>query len=204
MADFVADLAQHGLTDHNANYLQNQLNRWFRDSVLVRSRGHDHLVDALKQLVREKTDAERRADLQGAIDAWRDMVEAGAGCEDPLQRAALDDLVSSFESRGIEVTILLYPRMPSTITDRARDTTLAEFSAWARGWATGRGLRFLDLSLDSPLTDDDWESDLDHVTAAGAEKFSVWALAAPLAFLSEPVPARGGAMVPAHTVGGGP
>lgn len=186
LGDFVEDAAGQGLTAYNANYLQGRLDRWFRDSVLVRSRGHEHLVNALRQLVRKKTDAERRVDLQGAIEAWRDMVEAGAGCEDPVQRQALDDLVTVFQSRGVEVAIVLYPRMPATISERARDTTLAEFSAWARAWSDRRGLRFLDLSLGSPLVDEDWESDLDHVTAAGARRFSEWALRGPLGFLREP------------------
>lgn len=187
-SDFAHDLAAHGLTDYNANYLQARLDRWLRGSVLVRSRGHEHLVNALKQLVKKKSDAERRADLEGAIDAWRDMVEAGAGCEDPVQRQALDDLVNLFESHGAEVTVLLYPRMPSTITERARVVTLDPFSRWAAEYAAGKGVRFVDMSLATPMTDDDWESDLDHVTAAGARKFSEWALAGPLAFLREAPP----------------
>lgn len=188
-SDFARDLAAHGLTDYNSSYPQARLDRWFRGSVLVRSRGHEHLVNALRQLIKKKTDAERRADLQGAIDAWRDMVEAGAGCEDPIQRQALDDLVNLFAGRGVEVTLLLYPRMPATISERAKTLTLDPFSRWASDYAARKGVRFLDLSLATPMDDGDWETDLDHVTAAGARKFSAWALAGPLAFLREPPPA---------------
>ncbi len=203
LTDFIHDLAGHGLTDYNANYLQARLDRWLRFSVLVRSRGHEHLVNALKQLVKKKSDAERRADLEGAIDAWRDMVEAGAGCEDPVQRQALDDLVNLFESHGAEVTVLLYPRMPSTISDRAKAVTLDPFSQWAREYAARKGVRFVDLSLGTPMTDDDWESDLDHVTATGAQKFSEWVLAGPLAFLREAPPAPPQVRPAAHAEAGG-
>lgn len=196
--DFVDDLLAHGLTDYNGNYPQNRLNRWFRDSVLVRSRGHEYLPAALRGLIKKKSEAEIRADLERTIDIWRTTAEGAVGCDDPVQRGALDAILTELTARGLDVTLVLSPSMPVTVTELAKRTTMAEFADWARALAERHGVRFLDLATSTPLEDRDWEHDLDHLTASGAQRFSDWMLDGPLADWVKPGPAA-----PARAATGG-
>ena len=78
---------------------------------------------------------------------WRAMIERGA--DDPRRRgrdeaAARDAILSFARSRGVELTMLLLPLMPTTVTARARRTTLgdrtsARSTARRRASTTSRG-----------------------------------------------------------------
>ena len=52
-----------------------------------------------------------------------------------------------------------------------------------RAQAEPRAARVVDLSWSTPLTDDDFMADFDHVDAEGNDRFASWALANDLAFL---------------------
>ncbi len=196
--DFLADLWQNNLTPYNQNFLQKQWREWWSCSTFVADRGHDNITRGLREAIRGKDPEAERRSYETRIRGWQGMVEGGAGALfDPDQMKALDEIVAFFRGRGLEVTLVLYPRMPGTLSGKAKETTLRTFSERMGAWAANRGLRFVDLTLDHPLTDADFEIDFDHITKEGNERLAEWALDGPLSFLADPPGA------PAHPAQGG-
>ncbi len=182
--DFIADVLRHGLTDYNKNYLNNIWTRALIHSVLVRDRGHETIKEALRNLVSEVSPAVARAAFERRVHDWHVMLEGGADCMgDPREMAALDSIVAFFQKRGVDVTVVLYPKMPLTVTERGTEKTLRPFSERMARWAGARGVRLLDWTLDHPLRDEDWEVDFDHPTPEGNRRLSEWALGRDLWFL---------------------
>jgi lysophospholipase L1-like esterase len=99
-------------------------------------------------------------------------------------------------SRGWEMTILLWPRKPITLSEKARATTLPAFAQLVRNFAEPRRIRVVDLTTTSPIGDDDYMEDFDHFNAGGNAKFAPWALDHDLSFLAS-APAEGSAALAA-------
>jgi hypothetical protein len=97
---------------------------------------------------------------------------------------ALNDMLDEFGRRGLETTVLLYPRKPGTLTDAAKAGTLARFSATMGEIAARRGLRFIDLTTSSPLSDEEFAEDFDHLTGPGYQHFATWTLDGSLHWLT--------------------
>ena len=186
LGDFLSDALQHGLTDFNRNYLQERWRRAFLSSVMVQNRGQDRLIDALHDFARGKDTKDPDVYRQAAIKRWRGMIEEGAGCDHGNEKQALARILDYFKGRGIAVTLVLFPRMPETLTERAKQTTLKDYADYMRGVAQDRGLRFADMTYSTPLLASDFQEDLDHVSPDGSRKFASWALGHELAFLLEP------------------
>ena len=199
IGDFLADARVNGLTPYNRNYVAYRWLRLTRESTLTQDRGHDGIVNGLKALVRPPDPAALRADRERRLEGWRSMVERGATIElaDP-QMAAFDRILEDLRQRGLEVTVLLYPRMPATLSETARQTTVKRFSDRMEVLARERGFRLADASTFPLITDDDFEDDFDHITADGNRKFTAWALDNGFSFLMRPLPA------PASPAGGAP
>lgn len=187
-ADFVRDVADKGLTGYNGNYLSNRWTRLLVGSVLVRDRGHERIKEGLRALVAELSPAVTQAAFDRRVSEWHRNLEEGVVCvASASEMAAFQRIVEYFQGRGVEVTVVLYPRMPVTLTEKAKATTLRAFSEKAAALARSLGVRVVDLTLDHPLTDDDFEPDFDHITADGNRKFGAWAIEGPLAFLATPL-----------------
>lgn len=181
-----ASLREEGFSDYNATFLGNQFARLTRFSALMQDRGRGRLPTAVRETLlpgppREQTDGYR--DLTAL---WQRLVEGGAACiGDQGQMEALVAMVDTLQQRRIDVTVLLYPRMPVTLTETARRTTIARFAALSQAALATRGVRFVDLTDAAPLTDADFGEDFDHLLPNGNARFSAWALDGPLAFLQE-------------------
>jgi hypothetical protein len=96
------------------------------------------------------------------------------------------------------MTILLWPRKPLTLSDQARATTLPRFAQLIRDFATPRHIQVIDLTTSSPMTDDDFMEDFDHINPAGNAKFATWALDHDLSFLQEAPRAGSAALAATH------
>ena len=190
--DFLADVGQHGITDYNRNYLRARFARLLRPMALVQYRaGFSDPVGALRERLRPTGAEEARARYDRQVAQWQGMIAGGNRCVgNAEQLGALGRVLDWARARGLETTIVLFPRKPATITPLARETTFARFAAMVRAEAAPRGARVVDLSWSTPLTDDDFMADFDHVDAEGNERFAKWALANDLAFLLEPAKAR--------------
>ena len=190
LADFLGDAASNGLTPYNQNYITRRFNRLLPGSILVQDRGVGRLPRALLGKVRPVSEEAKQADWQQRIDFWHTMVEGAA--TDPLCRngeelKALREIVAYFGGRGVEVTLILFARMPSTLTPKALETTFPIYEKEIRQVAADAGdLRVIDMTRAVGLGDEHFMSDFDHTTAEGNRRIAEWGLAGPLRFLLEP------------------
>lgn len=183
---YVDDVRENGFTGYNANFLGYRWSRLMRWSALVQDRGHGFIPSNLRQRLLPAPPEAAQANFERLAGMWQEMVEAGASCiGSAREMRALDQMLDTLLGRGLEVTVLLYPRMPVTLTDRAKATTLAQYAALVRQRVAPRGVRVVDLTTGTPLTDADFGGDFDHVLPPGNARFSGWALDGPLSFLLE-------------------
>jgi hypothetical protein len=186
LSDFLEDFRRHGLTTYNRNYLRNRWSRLFQRSYLVRDRGHETILPRGLNNLRGRPEGMQAAEYDAQVASWRRMVEEGVSCiGSPIQLAALDRMLAEFAHRDLDVTILLYPRKPATLSATARETTLAQFGALVAERATRWQARVIDFTTSSPLRDDEFADDFDHVTPAGNQRFAAWALDGALGWLLE-------------------
>lgn len=188
-SDYLADVRTNGLTTYNGNFLGYHWSRLWRRSGLVQDRGHGRLLSAVRQRLLPSSPEAQRAQFERLAAQWQRMVESGADCLGAeREMGALDAMLDTLAARGVEVTIILYPRMPVTLSPTARATTIPRFAALTRAHAASRGVSVVDLTSDTPLTDADFGGDFDHVLPGGNARFAGWALTGPLRFLIEPFP----------------
>lgn len=181
--DFIADVAAKGINGYNRNYLQNRLRRTFNGSSLMYDRTQQVLVPRISDVLHGRPVSPVKQDVAG----WRRTVERGVSCiGDPEQFKALTWIADYAASRGWEMTILLWPRKPITLSEQARATTLPAFAQLIRDFAAPRHIRVIDLTTTSPIDDDDYMDDFDHFNAGGNAKFAPWALDNDLSFLATP------------------
>jgi len=193
--DFLADVADNGVNGFNRNYLQNRLRRTFDHSSLMYDRTQQLLVTRISDLAHGRPIAPMHQDVPG----WRKLVERGVSCiGDPQQMQAMKWIADYAASRGWEMTILLWPRKPLTLSDQARATTLPAFAQLMRKFAEPRHIRVVDLTTSSPIGDDDFMEDFDHINAAGNAKFATWALDHDLSFLASAPQSASAALAAAH------
>ncbi len=181
---FWADLLQNNLTPYNQNFLQRVWRDLWPASSLVQDRGHENIARVVREALKKPDPAAEQASFEARLTMWRDLIDDGVDklC-DPAQMADLDAIVAYLQGQGLDVTLLLYPRKPATLTDKAKATTLARFSDRMRAYAAAHRLRFVDYTLRHPLTDDDFADDFDHILPDGNARLADWALAGELSFL---------------------
>lgn len=183
---FLADLASNGLTNYNRSYLTSQWGFLWRWTILGSDRGVGRLPHALWAWIRGTGGLETEQSYQGRIRWWQDMIERAIddpNCQDGRELQALDRIVQFADDFDLELTVVLHPRMPSTLTPKGKSTTLARFSRLMQERAQAQGFRLIDETTTSPLQDNDFMSDLDHVTDRGALTLANWALDSELFFL---------------------
>ena len=190
LGDYLADVAAHGMTDTNRNYAQSRWKALWPFSYLVRDRGAEHLKHGLLQwahLERRETPDERRRER--LLTRRGEFESDYSTCDDESQKAELRQILDYLKERRIAVTIVLFPLVQEALTDAAKETTLRRYAASLEEIERERPFRMIDMTLNAPLTVEDFEPDLDHVTRAGNRKFAEWALDHDLAFLLSPTSA---------------
>lgn len=188
--DYLSDLIVNGVNSFNRNYVQNRWRRLFWNSAIVQDRGRGALFGVAKSRLMGQAMGRSSGAEREIFHSWQKMIEAGADCVgNPYEMAALDHLLDFASQRGLDATIVLFPRKPGTLTERAKETTLRLFHDQVVAVARPRGVRVVDLTSSTPLTDDDFMEDFDHVNPEGNAKFAKWALDGPLSFLlTDPPP----------------
>lgn len=181
---YLTDVRNEGLTAYNRNFIGYRWSRFWRGSALVQDRGQGRIVSALRQALAPRAEASARANYESLVDLWQGMVRDGDACiGSEREMGALQAMTDTLLRRNVEVTVLLYPRMPVTLTPEAWETTLPRFAAMVRALAEPRGVRVVDLTVAEPLSDADFGGDFDHLLPDGNARFSSWALDGPLSFL---------------------
>lgn len=179
--DFLEDAAREGLTEYNRHYLARRLYRALRRSPLWAWRGRPDLREALKALVSRDPEARSESRRADRVSWFQGYIERGGDrLVNPEDAAALEALLDDWQRRGLEVRVLLYPRMKGSITPAAREGTLGRFARWIESRLAPRGIPWLDLSLDHPLTDEDFGPDLDHPTQDASARLASFLLDGPL------------------------
>lgn len=179
--DYLADFARHGVTADNRNFPFTAMKRLFGNSMMVQDRGLANLRSQLRG-------PESADSLSGRKAAWaerrrREIVEEGTYCHTPEERARLEGLVDLMQARGLDVTIVAFPQMGDLLTDEARRTTIATYSAYMADLRARKGVRTVEHTTTHPLVYDDFEIDCDHLVPAAREKYVDWALENGLGFL---------------------
>ena len=190
-SDFVADLREHGLTDFNRNYLRRRISGVFSASVLMQDRGYNRITKALGRLMRGSTVEDHAAeridpDSETVRLARRQMEIQYGTCDDNEEKEELGAMLDFFQKRNVEVTVVLFPIAPTIITEQSKETTLRRYANYVAELSQRRGFRMVDLTFKTPLGDDDFELDLDHVRRDGNRKLAAWALDNDLKYLSQP------------------
>lgn len=177
--DFLADVETHGVTGYNRNYLQRRWQRFWGASAFSRVRKSDDYAVAVRGLLGGDID-----DVEARTHTWQRMIEDAVKClGDPEQMQALEHIIAFAQERGLETTIILFPRKPSTFTEQAQRTTMVEMHRLFSEFAAAHDVRLIDMTLSTPLGDDDFMADFDHVNPAGNRKFIDWALAGELRWM---------------------
>ncbi len=190
--DFAKAVWQDGINGYNRNYLQHRFRTLFSESALVFDRTQRVIFPALGRVLRGKPLRLTADEELRLVEHWRRMVERGAACLGaPKEMASLRNTLAFARSRNWEVTVVLFPRKPATMTEKAKSTTIAAFAEQVQAIAEPLGATVIDLTYRSPLTDVDFMDDFDHVTAEGNKKFARWVLDHDLNFLLAPPPVAG-------------
>ena len=195
LGHFIRDVEQNGITPTNRNYLRWRWKRLLSESVLVTDRGRGAILkDGVAELTGQPLG--RTPEEEAAFNQWwLQYNESGKRClfsED--QARAYAHIVDYLMSQGLDVTIVIFARKPGTLSEESINGTLAEYSARMRKFADEHGVRLIDITTRSPLSDDDFMADYDHVNAQGNRKLAEWLLDGDLAFLAQHT-------APASTVG---
>jgi len=185
--DFLPDFLYHGLTDYNRNFLQQRWRRMWRWSALVWDRGQDRILPALKRLAVGEDTSANRANEAARDRTWQHDIERGRHCIwDPGQVAGLREILDSLKRLPIEVTLVIMPRKPATLTPLGIDSTLVPFADSLGALARAYGYAFVNMTTGSPMANGDWLFDNDHMNANGNRRFAAWALDHDLAYLLSP------------------
>ncbi len=184
LADFLWDVGQNGLTPYNRNYLRNRWMRLFGGSTLMQDRGHRRIQSNLHHMVRPTPQHVIERRYQKELQTWRAKVERGAQIMGaPEHMAAYCRMLDYFLQRQIQVTVVLYPRMPGTLSPTGSRVTIDAFTDLLQQACGDQPIRLIDMTYTSPLEDRDFAEDFDHVKGGGNRKFTAWALDGPLKFL---------------------
>lgn len=186
LRDYLRDVATHGVNDYNRNFPRTVLREIAIGSALIQDRTNPRIKDMLLQRARGGAyPPPWTPDNEAAkVQQWQRMVEDGVGCMGaPDQMEAFVSILDFAQRRGLDMTVVLFPRKPVTLTEHARKTTIRQFADMIAGITSDRGVRLIDLTVSTPLTDTDFMDDFDHVNVDGNLKFARWALENDLRFL---------------------
>jgi hypothetical protein len=182
---YLADVAQEGANSINRNYPRWHWKRMFQFSLLATDRGRGAVVPNLLATAVGRPTGRNAEEEKAFLEAWHQDLENGANCIfGAEQMASFRHIIGYFKARHVDVTILLFVRKPGTVTQKARETTLARFSAGMKEFAREQGVRLVDITEGTPLTDNDFMADYDHVSPAGNEILAPWLLDGKLSFLA--------------------
>ncbi|HEU4404670.1 MAG TPA: hypothetical protein VFS43_05200, partial [Polyangiaceae bacterium] len=197
LGHFAASVADEGLNDHSRNYLQSRWQELWHGSILVSDRGQDRLIVGLRDRVLPLSAKAKAAQYEAKLASWQELMERGATCGNhPAELAAAERMLRWAQGRGYDVTLMLYPMMPVTVTAKARRQVQEPFEASMKALAERLGVRFVDATFDHNVGDADFQPDFDHLTPAGHRKFSEWLLEHRLGFLLDGAAATSDAASP--------
>jgi len=191
---FLDAVGETGVDNHSRNYVTSRWGEVFHGSILVSDRGQGHLTNALRERVRPLSAEAKAKQYAMKLESWQGIMHQGKTClGHPEELAAADRILAWAQGRGYDVTLMLYPMMPITVTEDDRVHVQEPFQRMMRELADRRGVRFVDTTFDHNVTNEDF-ADFDHLVHPAHVKFSEWLLADKLAFLVDGAAATAGVL----------
>jgi hypothetical protein len=186
---YLADVAENGLNPKNRNYVRRIWGELFEFSSLARNRYNNRgeLERWFKALLTGKREAYTGWFIPLEMGEWQEVLEEMGECAGRPDRArTYSKFIDFAESRGLELTFVLFPKLPETITPQAHQTTIRSYRELIRNVTSGKNVRVVDLFFPVPLERHHFEADLDHLNLEGNRIFTDWTLANDLSFLLQP------------------
>ena len=176
--NYFNDFTSTGANDLNRNYVRNLWRQLLSDSALVKTRfaiseNFSRFTNFLRVMVLGGLPEE---EYQQTLLRWNEDIENGYKCFlTDMDMQAMDRFVAYTKSQNLDLTIVLFPLKPDTITTAGFENTIAPFARAMQQYGTENNVRVVDMTL-GILDDSEFMLDLDHVNAAGNIKWSDFAL----------------------------
>ncbi len=174
-----------GATALNRNYVRNLWRYLFNNSSLVRTRfaiseNFHRFTNFLQVVVTGAFPAEEHS---ATLERWRHDIEIGHECylSDQDMRA-LDRFIDYTDRHKLDLTVVLFPLKPDTITEKGLNNTIATFATAMLDYAESKNFNVVDMTL-GVVPDENFMLDFDHVNSTGNDQWSEHALANELDFL---------------------
>lgn len=186
-SDYASDFFDVGANELNRNYVRNLWRHTFSRSALVKTRfaiseNFSRFTNFLRVMVNGKLPDD---EYSLTLDRWHDDIENGHKCYlSSLDMAAMDRFVEFTKQHNLDLTIVLFPLKPDTITALGLKNTIQPFASAMQVYGEKNGVRVLDNTL-GILSDDEFMLDLDHVNPSGNIRWSHHALDNDMKFLLE-------------------
>jgi hypothetical protein len=187
---YLADVTQNGMNPKNRDYVRRLWADAFEFSTLSRNRfnGRSELERWFKALLRGEKGKYTGWFSPLEMRDWQETLEEMGECAGRPDRARIyQQFIDFAHSRGLELTFVLFPKFPETITPLAHQTTIASYRKLIDTVTHGKKVRVVDLFFSVPLDHRHFEADLDHLDQAGNRLFTDWTLSNDLAFLLAPI-----------------
>jgi hypothetical protein len=187
---YLNDFKDTGANDLNRNYVRNLWRHFLSHSALVKTRfaiseNFSRFTNFLRVMVLGGLPED---EYQQTLSRWHSDIETGYKCFlSEMDMQAMDRFVSYTKSQNLDLTIVLFPLKPDTITEAGLENTIAPFAQSMQQYGADNNVRVVDMTL-GILDDSEFMLDLDHVTAEGNIKWSDYALDNDFNFLLNAVP----------------
>ena len=187
---YVSDFTKTGANDLNRNYVRNLWRHIMSGSALVKTRfaiseNFSRFTNFLRVMVLGGLPED---EYQQTLSRWHDDIENGHECYlSEMDMQAMDRFVAFTKSHDLDLTIVLFPLKPDTITEAGLNNTITPFAESMMAYGGENDVRVVDMTL-GILNDSEFMLDLDHVNVAGNLKWSDYALDNDFQFLLNVVP----------------
>ncbi|MEM7256403.1 MAG: hypothetical protein AAF404_03340 [Pseudomonadota bacterium] len=191
VSDYARDVAAVGATELNRNYVRNLWRHLFGNSALVTTRfavseNFSRFTNFLRVMVLGYLPEN---EYQQTLERWHNDIDHGHECFlSAMDMQAMDRFVEFTKQHQLDLTIVLFPLKPDTITETGLKDTIQPFARHMLAYGESNQVRVVDMTL-GLLEDTDFMLDLDHVNAEGNVKWAEYALNNDFAFLRNMVTA---------------
>lgn len=186
-SDYARDFAKEGANELNRNYVRNLWRHLSTPSALVKTRfaiseNFSRFTNFLRVMVNGKLPDE---EYTLNLERWHNDIDNGFQCYlSDMDMQAMERFVAFTKQHHLDLTIVLFPLKPATITEAGLRDTIQPFASAIQAYGKDNDVRVLDMTL-GILDDQEFMLDFDHVNPSGNIKWSNYSLDNDMKFLLE-------------------